>query len=172
MIDLQDWAAIQRDMVPHTGTLTALARDAKVIIEFGVRGGVSTWAFLDGLSPDGQLWSVDIDQNKAPRRVRSDPRWRFIIGDDNHPHIRALLPQSADLVFIDTSHEYEHTLAELHFAATRNPRLIVCHDAKWPGVEKAVKEFCRFAGWHVRRFYEAHDEMGDFSLVVLAPRGR
>ena len=35
--------------------------------------------------------------------------WTFIRGDDMHPAVRAKLPAEADVLFIDTSHEYGHT---------------------------------------------------------------
>jgi predicted O-methyltransferase YrrM len=148
-VDLEAWATEQVDMQPHYRTLTRYARECDVIIEWGVRGGVSTWALLDGLKPSGTLWSVDIINCVVPPRVTEDPRWRFLIGDDLDSGIQCLLPSKADLVFIDTSHEYEQTVGELAYAATLEPRRIVMHDYVMQPVLQAGTEFCEREGWRV-----------------------
>lgn len=147
--DLRQWAADQVDMAPHIATLTRYARECHTIVELGVRGGVSTWALLDGLPADGHLWSVDIIDCVVPPRVSGDERWTFIIGDDLDPSTIAQLPASADLVFIDTSHEYAHTCAELAWAQTLSPARIVMHDYVMEPVKRAAGEFCEREGWKV-----------------------
>lgn len=169
-VDLRDWALAERDMAPHITTLTEYASHAHKIVEFGVRGGVSTWALLDGLPESGLMWSVDINECTVPPRVSRDPRWTFILGDDTDQALQDVLPTLVDLVFIDTSHEYEHTVAELDIAQAMEPDRIICHDADWPGVDQAITEFCRDTNWAVVRFDEAHDDGGGFSLAVLEQR--
>lgn len=162
------WATDQRDMLPHLETLTRYAGEAQSIVEFGTRGGVSTWAFLDGLPADGHMWSMDIEDCVVPPRVSSDPRWTFIQGDDMDPLAQRQLPGGADLVFIDTSHEYVHTGKELLLALTFGPSRIICHDAMWVGVTQAVAEFCSAYGWFAT-IDIAGDSQGDFSLATLEP---
>jgi predicted O-methyltransferase YrrM len=147
--DLRQWATEQVDMAPHIATLTFYARKCQVIVEFGVRGGVSTWALLDGLPETGRLYSVDILDCVVPPRVSGDLRWTFIVGDDRDPKVQARLPDHADLVFIDTSHEYEHTVAELALALTLSPKWIVLHDYVMEPVARAAVEFCAREGWWV-----------------------
>jgi predicted O-methyltransferase YrrM len=90
---------------------TCLDLDAETVIELGTRGGVSTVAWLYGLEQTGgRLWSVDID----PAPAMTHPRWTFLQGDDLDPVVFTSLPAEADVVFIDTSHQYEQTRAELH----------------------------------------------------------
>ena len=48
-ITLEEYAASWIDMAPHVGQLRELAKGKDTIVEFGVRGGVSTWAMLDGM---------------------------------------------------------------------------------------------------------------------------
>jgi predicted O-methyltransferase YrrM len=137
---LREYAAQWVDMVPHLDTLHRLATGCGGIIEFGTRSGVSTWAFLDGLNPDGWLVSVDNDpmvEHLLPERVTKDPRWKLIIGDDRH----VVIPWWADLVFIDTSHEYHHTLMELTRADGIRAKQIVLHDWNLPDVQDAVRGF-------------------------------
>ncbi len=148
-VDLQSWADAQVDMAPHYRTLTRYAQECGTIVEFGVRGGVSTWALLDGLPEDGSLWSVDVIDCVVPIRVSTDPRWVFLVGDDLDPDIQARLPKHADLVFIDTSHTYEQTAGELAYAATFSPRRIVMHDYVMEPVARSAAEFCASQGWSV-----------------------
>jgi predicted O-methyltransferase YrrM len=167
--DLYEYAVSHRDMVPHLTALRSYAKEVDTIIEMGTRGGVSTWAMLDGLPRNGRLWSIDITPCEVPGRVYMDPRWTFVLGDDTDPFIQSQVPSSADLVFIDTSHEYEHTKVELEWALSLGPKRILCHDAEWDGVARAVNEFCEDHHWSAV-IYPASDEKGPFGLAVLEPR--
>ena len=161
--DLHSFAVEWVDCEPHYPTLISLARDAKTVIEWGVRGGVSTWALLEGLPDDGHLYSVDIDHCIVPPRVSEDPRWTFIVGDDLDPAVRTQLPSHADIVFIDTSHTYEQTVAELEIAPDYTPSRIVMHDVNQPQVRKAVDEFCNRTGWRMVAYEDP------YGLATLEP---
>lgn len=128
-IGLDEYAAAWIDMAPHVPTLKALAAKAKVVVEFGVRGAVSTWAMLEGLPQDGQLIGVDIDPNAPiPRAVRRDPRFTFVVGDS----MEVDLPAHADLVMVDSSHEFTQTVRELHRASLLTPDVLAVHDYLYP----------------------------------------
>lgn len=164
-MNLHSHARHYRDMEPHVDTLVALARECSVIVELGVRGGVSTWAFLDGLPEDGRLVSADIDGTVAhlvPKRISSDPRWTLIVGDDRDKHIQRRLPV-ADLVFIDTSHEYHHTATELSLAQRLEAARIVLHDWNLPDVMDATLGFCHRSGYRLERVEES-----EWGLAVLS----
>ena len=162
---LQQWAYDQVDMAPHIATLMRHASEAKVIVEWGVRGGVSTWAILDAMPADGHLWSVDIVDCVVPPRVSEDPRWTFIVGDDLALAVQKQLPDKADMVFIDTSHTYEQTVGELFYARTLEPKRIVMHDYVMPPVAQAANEFCLREGWRVV------DNELPYGLATLEPSG-
>jgi len=133
--------------------------DAQRVLELGTRTGVSTVAWLHGLaSTGGHLTSVDIDERPP---IGEHDRWEFIQGDDTDPAIVARLGEHAyDIVFIDTSHLYEHTLSELYLYRwlVRPGGLIVLHDTELPRpegaplrpaypVKTAVTEFCDAEGY-------------------------
>lgn len=160
---LAEHAAAWVDMEPHIATLARLASGAHTIVELGVRGGVSTWAILDAMPADATLVSIDINPCDVPERVRSDPRWVFIVGDDQAQAVRDQVPPHADLVFVDTSHEYEHTVSELAWALTLRPTRIVLHDYVMEPVEQAAAEFCAREGWRVV------DNELPFGLATLEP---
>lgn len=98
--------------------------DATHVIELGTRTGVSTIAWLYALEGRGTLTSVDLDPKPD---IGEWDHWTFIQGDDMEV-VGDLEP--ADIVFIDTSHLYEHTCAELEAYLPLARSLIVCHDTQ------------------------------------------
>lgn len=124
----------------------------RTVIELGVRTGNSTAAFL---AAGAEVWSADTEEPNVPGEWRGDPRWHFLRGDDLSPGVLAGLPAKADVVFIDTSHAYGHTLAELRAYAPRAP-LVLLHDtqlvdgrdAGTPAgeVARALDDYCAEAG--------------------------
>ena len=115
--------------------------DATRVIELGVRSGVSTAAWLYALEGRGHLWSVDI--NLPGRPVGGFPNWTFLLGSDLDPDVLTRLPsEPVDLVFIDTSHEYGHTLDELteYVPRVRSGGRVLCHDTELEHPEDVVPE--------------------------------
>ena len=154
--DLYDRArSTPSDFWEHVEFISDLTvyREAKVVIELGTRSGVSTAGWLHGLAQtDGQLWSVDIDPRPDLPDIRS---WRFVQGDDLSTDVYNSLPEQADIVFIDTSHDYTHTLNELNLYRWKlwAGGCIVLHDTELarplgvnPGplfpVRAAITKFC------------------------------
>lgn len=107
---------IGHDIQKQMPVLYAWARHARKIIELGTRGGNSASAFLAGLEHSGgELWSVDIDMSHVPALFRDLPQWHRIEAPSESAEAIGFCPDDADILFIDTSHLYEHTLAELRY---------------------------------------------------------
>lgn len=175
---LSKWSDIQ-EYLPFLYE-TARSYDGVRVLELGSRKGNSTLAFLAAAREvSGHVWSCDITdvtvdpEGMAPwRRV---PQWTFICGDDMNPAVQSLLPAQADVFFLDTSHEYEHTLAELKVFMPRVAPggVALFHDTHvmgWPGyswdrdvspVHAALDEYCAEAGlgWQ--------DMPGEYGLGVI-----
>jgi cephalosporin hydroxylase len=130
------------DIVNHLPRFVDLVEqlDATNVLELGTRTGVSTVAWLYALMPHhlppddrrgGTLISVDLDP-KPP--IGDHDHWTFIQGDDTNPDIVARLTRLGpyDIIFIDTSHLYEHTLTELdtYLPLVKPGGRIVCHDTQ------------------------------------------
>jgi len=177
---LSRWSDIQ-EYLPFLHEQAKL-RENTWVLELGARKGNSTLAFLAGVTEvGGHVWSVDV------ANVISDPagmapwrgsrRWTFIHGDDMDPAIQANLPRRVDVLFIDTSHEYEHTLGELRAYMPRVAPggVALFHDTHlmgWPGygwdqdvspVWAALDEYCAEAG------LEWEDVGGVYGLGVIRP---
>lgn len=153
MVDLQK-EFVQRlwwssDISEHLPTLYALvvACQAKNVIELGVGGGNSTVAFLAALErTGGKLWSVDIEAKiiNDMRKLLGDVYWATVVGDDLNSDVISWLPHGVDIVFIDTTHEFEHTWRELgvYSMLVRRGGYILMHDTVTDvGVKRAVADW-------------------------------
>jgi hypothetical protein len=113
------------DIHDHLGTLfyETVVAQPRLIVELGTRGGLSTRALLAAADmTNAHLLSVDIEDCSGvdvPLSLKA--RWTFFRADDvafsEKPFeqfcAKRGLPALADVIFIDTSHEYQHTKAEL-----------------------------------------------------------
>ena len=129
-----------QDHLPYFVHL-CVTHNIQTVIELGVRGGVSTAAWLWGLEQTGgHLYSVDID----PAPYEAD-NWTFIQGDDLL--IADQLPAEADIIFVDTSHTYEQTKAEIDLYLPRVKKFMLFHDTEVAefGVRAALDE--KVPGW-------------------------
>lgn len=170
-ITLRQYAEAWRDMAPHIDHLQRYARLARVVVEFGIRGAVSTWAMLDALPSDGRLVGVDIDPDPPiPDRVRDDPRFSLVVGEA----ATVPLPVShADLVMIDASHEFVATVAELDRAASLGPQVILCHDYLYkhtPQVKAAIDGYTMPGYLRDEPYGLGNVHNSDWGLAVLTRR--
>ncbi len=111
---------VRTDISDHLLTLfgAALSVSPRLIVELGVRTGESTEVLAKvARLCASRLVSVDIDDCSG---VCDLPGWLFVKGDDidfakTFPAwARARgLPDRIDFLFIDTSHLYDHTVAEI-----------------------------------------------------------
>lgn len=139
--------AIPSDMQAQMPVLYAYARYALRVIELGVRTGNSTVAFLAGLGGHGNLWSVDVNEPDVPPWMRNLRNWHFLRAASTSARAQEWAPSTVDVLFIDTDHSYETTLAELE---SYGPRVvpggvILLHDthhADYPGVAAAAGDWC------------------------------
>jgi predicted O-methyltransferase YrrM len=132
--------------------------EATKVLELGVRGGVSTVAFLSALEvTGGMLLSVDIDMPAFDVDVS---RWMFLKADDTTQYAKTLIGQLAyyDVIFIDTSHAYLHTHEELisyaHFI--RPGGVLMMHDVN-------VKSFPHHDG--IQPDYPVRKALDDWTSV-------
>ena len=152
--------AMGSDIGAHLPYIHERAKTAKMVLELGVRNGASTAALLAGMDDsDGHLWSVDVDWPQPPAdQFLDNPRWSFISGDDMDPFVIGETPLEVDLLMIDTSHRYQHTVDELTVYGKRvtSGGVILLHDTELeiaPGsvqeedrnfpVRRAVEDWCR-----------------------------
>ncbi len=134
------------DIKEHEKHLEAfvVASKALYVVELGTRQGVSTRALLKGLAKtNGILTTIDIDDcSEYVKGLACE----FIHGDD----MKVPLPtREIDLLFIDSSHQFDHTLAEHQrwVPCVKEGGFILLHDMNYDGVLDAVKAFCQYEGY-------------------------
>lgn len=153
-----DMANRDHDIAGHMERLKEIASHAKFILELGVNTGMSTIAFLTGLPiVQGAIRTHIISCDIAPPRVRPevslDSRWNLEITNDlnliNYPFVAPMEVGGGfwylyDVVFIDTSHTYRQTLAELEmfWPWIGEGGCLILHDTvSCPDVLRAVRHF-------------------------------
>jgi predicted O-methyltransferase YrrM len=154
-------AATWSDIVDWLPTLhdTVAAYPQATVVELGVRSGNSTAAFLLAVAEvDGSLWSADIADPRVPGWWAETGLWTLCIGDDTSDTMLEQAPAEVDVLFIDTSHHYEHTLAELraYVPRVKPGGTVLMHDIElempegYQGppfpVARAIDDYCAETG--------------------------
>jgi predicted O-methyltransferase YrrM len=140
------------DIHQHLVTLHQLVTSigAKTVIELGVNTGESTVALLEAVEvTDGQLYSVDIQLLPATKAMLESygltGRWSFTLQDDLEYVKTWPADKKADLIFVDTSHQYAHTKLEIesYEPILRPGGIMVFHDTVscYDGVQKPINQF-------------------------------
>lgn len=112
------------DIYEHLPTLKLLAAHCSTIVECGVRGVVSSYAFAAGLPEDGKLIMVDpYRSEQVDEFLKLEPRASFVHASD----LECPLVQT-DMLFIDTWHVYGQLKRELAYWHDHVWKYIVMHD--------------------------------------------
>jgi len=121
------WSDIQH----HLGILRYFASKCAVVLELGMRTGVSTCALLSG---GPVVHSIDLERNdEAVKQLAWLCPNMFVF------HQGSSLqdwPIEADLILFDTVHTYAHLKKELQFNAHNARRYMIFHDTwtfRWDG---------------------------------------
>jgi len=157
---------VRSDISDHLGVLfseTVLTRP-RLIVELGTRGGESTRALIAAATVcDAKMLSVDIDP-APPLEVPGRERWFFVQSDDvsfgREPDgfeswcAEHELAPEADVIFIDTSHLYQHTRDEIAVWAQRlSPSgVLLFHDTNMQtGLAGRLDGSVAYNGWDNQR---------------------
>jgi hypothetical protein len=129
------------DITDHLPTLfcEVLKVAPSLVVELGTRGGESTKALLRAASIAGaNMLSVDLsDCSKVVDASEFNKVWRFVQADDlvfagefKDWCSENDFPLSIDVLFIDTSHQYEHTRHEIQawFPLLSGKGKVIFHD--------------------------------------------
>lgn len=162
---------IVSDINEHIQTLKELAEKSEVVVEFGVRTGVSTAGLLAG-KPKLML-SYDVNESQHARNLASAAKqeglkFEFYVGDSTQVDI-----PECDLLFIDTKHTADHCIKELNKHYTKVRKWIVLHDTEIfgergedssPGLRHAIRNFLhQHPEWFTLKHYNNNN-----GLTVLS----
>jgi len=149
----------QSDINEHLPVLKKYSTGLNHIVEMGVRGIVSTWAFLSARPK--KLTSIDIehpskyggkfkfvgDLNLVETESKKEGiEFNFIQGDTTKLQI-----DECDLLFLDTWHVYDQLKIELNLHGNKAKKFIILHDTEtfgtrgetpgYQGLIPAIEEF-------------------------------
>lgn len=167
------------DISEHMPRLKAFVERLKPrhIIELGVSTGNSTLAFLAGFGAEDypcRLDSVDISpvHGELGDWVGKIPAWRFHQANDLPYYWE--LPSVANIIFIDTEHNYSQTIREINEYAPhlRRTGVMLFHDTDTRlgfTVNKAMLEFSSKYDW-VCYFWPNNNGLGVMYRADYAER--
>lgn len=155
--------AIPSSMHEHMDYLREAAAGSRSVLELGLNQGTSCVAFLTGLPAGSRMVSVDLQGPLTPIRFILEwcageirkRNWMFMESDT----LEAMRKMrdwgwEFDLIFVDSSHQYQATKDELALAADLVVRTkvsggkIILHDTiSFPEVYRAMLEFTHERGW-------------------------
>ena len=166
------------DIQGHLPALHAAVADrpAAQVLELGVRWGTSTACLLAAAeATDGHVWSVDVAEPAVPDWWAGTGLWTLTVGDDLDPAVAAAQPVELDVLFVDTSHTYGQTTAELrlYVPRVRPGGMVLLHDTElqvpeaasasdplFP-VARALDDYCAARG------LEWENRTGSYGLGVI-----
>lgn len=144
---------VSTDIFEHLPTLYNYASKCESIIELGVRGCVSSWAFVYGLLNNNSITkkillnditSCDINELLiATKNLDIDVKYQWISDLD------LVVTENVDMTFIDTWHVYPQLKRELDKFSVITNKYIIMHDTtideivgetirnKWNAVEQS-----------------------------------
>lgn len=151
------------DAAMRFDTYVELAKGAQNIVELGVYTGLSTSALL--LAKPAKMLSVDVQSHTFTivAEIEHNARlqgtdYKFLIANDLE--IPAF---EHDLLFIDTTHEYQQTLNELDHWGKLCKGKIILHDAC---VDSAFGAMMNWV-YSNREYHIVHHDNRDCGLMVL-----
>lgn len=170
----------ETDIRDHIWTLYNLVvgMNAGVVVELGA--GQSTYALTVAVKETGgNIWSVDKLINAHLRGfpeglnlLELESRYHFVEGDDIEVGMSWNMP--IDFLFIDTSHQYDHTLEELNLWAkhVRTEGKIAMHDTdhKLGAAVDCIKALDEFLRQHPGCYKVRHIK-GCGGLSILTKNG-
>jgi len=121
-----------------------LLKDYKSVLELGVRWGTSTTALLLAVKKTGgHLTSIDISEcigaQEMIKKLKLSRYWTFIHSND----LDVEWNKQIDMLFIDTSHTYSQTLAELEKYSPYVTGVIYLHDTVEEPCRSAIESFVK-----------------------------
>jgi hypothetical protein len=127
------------DINEHLPTLAQYASECESVIELGVRGCVSSWAFCKGLVENGKvgkkIFFNDITTCNIDELLSLCPQVGI---DATYQWINDLLVDTTsietDLTFIDTWHVYAQLKRELEKYSQITKKYIIMHDTEVDGI--------------------------------------
>ena len=144
------------DINEHLAVMHKYADECNHITEFGVRTGVSTWAWLASRAKIIRCFDIEnINHNlelhyASAKDTRKDFTFTCVSTIADKLEI-----EPTDLLFIDTDHTYDQCSKELKMHAHKVKKYLIFHDTTLcPDLTKAINEFLEFnKDWKIKEVF-------------------
>lgn len=144
------------DINEHLPTLFKYASDCESIIELGVRGCVSSWAFVYGLlnnnKQNKKILLNDIEKCNIDELLDYTKELDIDVNYEWKNDLDLVINENVDLVFIDSWHIYGQLIRELNKFSKVTNKYIIMHDTE---VDKIYGETIREGGNPYKRSQES-----------------
>jgi hypothetical protein len=141
------------DINEHISVMHKYANECNHITEFGVRTGVSTWAWLASKAKVIRCFDIEnISKNLELHNASAkDTKKDFTFTCVNTIADRFEI-EPTDLLFIDTSHTYEQCIKELKQHGDKVKKYLIFHDTiLCPELNKAINEYLELnKNWKIK----------------------
>lgn len=146
----------ESDINQHIETMHKYANECNHITEFGVRTGVSTWAWLASRAQVIRCFDIQNVSNnlkfhyESAKETKKD--FTFTCVDTAADKLDI---EKTDLLFIDTNHTYGQCSKELKIHSHKVNKYLIFHDTVLcPDLNKAIEEFLKDnLNWKVKEIF-------------------
>jgi hypothetical protein len=135
----------QSDINEHISIMHKYANECEHITEFGVRTGVSTWAWLASRAKVVRCFDIQNVSNnlkyhyESARETKKDFTFTCVSTVADKLDI-----EETDLLFIDTEHTYDQCSKELKKHGSKVRKYLIFHDTTLcPDLNRAIQEFLK-----------------------------
>ena len=140
------------DINQHLETLKNYAKKCDTVIELGVRGCISSWAFLLGLlenqsDKDKKIILNDIKECNIADFLNATKDLNITVECVWKNDLELDIEENVDLTFIDTWHVYGQLKRELNKFSRVTNKYIIMHDTQ---VDRVLGETVR-NGWNAKK---------------------
>ena len=122
------------DINEHISTLYNYAKECSSIIELGVRGCISSWAFVKGLldndKKNKKFFMNDIVSCDINHLLDLTKNLPITINYEWISDLDLIINENYDMVFIDTWHVYGQLIKELNKFSNITNKYIIMHDTE------------------------------------------
>ena len=130
------------DIFLHLDTLYEYSRESSSIFETGVRGVVSSWAFLKALNDSGvkntKLLLNDIDECDVKKKKKVAQNINVELNYIWQDNLSLNLDNTFDIIFIDTLHVYGQLIRELNKFSKICNKYLIMHDTTVDGIQGEI----------------------------------
>lgn len=127
-------ALVLLDTNEHFPALRKYASECDMVVEFGTRTGVSTTALLAAQPKELHCWDI-VRYNEVEILERLAGNTKFVFHQQNSLDANF---ESADLLFFDSLHSYNHVMEEMNRHAHKINKYLIFHDVfAWAYIDES-----------------------------------